>query len=386
MGVLFLEFVCDRCGNKDPRYVGKRIDGSFYCRACIGFKGIEAKKTERHKKKAHLFLPFKLSKEQKELSRKIIENYKNGIDTLVYAVCGSGKTEISYGVIAYAVSHGHRVAFALPRRDVVVELYNRLSESFKENKVVAVFGGHHDELEGDVVVLTTHQLYRYQSYFDLIVMDEIDAFPYKGNDVLQGFFKKSLIGHCLLMSATPSQEVLNEYRKDGHMILELRTRFHKKPIPVPKIKVLPKIIQFFFVVTLLRRYKREGKPTFVFAPTIGEAESLFYWLSKFVKSGALLHSKAEKRNEKIKSLKEGKFSYLVATSVLERGVTVKNLQVCIFHSDHEEIYDQATLIQIAGRAGRKKEAPDGDVFFLSTYISEAMKGAIDEIKRCNSFL
>ena len=48
-------------------------------------------------------MKYPLSKEQNELSNQIIANFKSGIDTLVYAVCGSGKTEISYGVIAYAV-------------------------------------------------------------------------------------------------------------------------------------------------------------------------------------------------------------------------------------------------------------------------------------------
>lgn len=380
-------FSCVRCGNKDERYVGYYKDGTPYCRACIGFQGanVEPPK-ERNKKKVHFYLPFSLSKEQSKISHKIVSNYQNGIDTLVYAVCGSGKTEISYGVIAYALGRGDRVAFALPRRDVVVELYRRLKEAFKDNIVVAVYGGHHDCLEGDIVVLTTHQLYRYPQYFDLIVMDEIDAFPYKGDDVLQGFFKNSLIGNSLLMSATPSDEILKEYQKKGHDILELTTRFHKQPIPVPTFRLLPRIGQIVFILKLLRGYKKERKPAFIFAPTIGEAESLYATLKLFSKGGALLHSQTDRREEKIKDLKDGRLSYLVATSVLERGVTVANLQVIVTHADHEEIYDKATLIQIAGRAGRKKEAPTGDVYFLAAYQSKAMEEAVDEIKRCNAFL
>lgn len=381
-----MEFVCRRCGNRDPRFVGRKKDGSLYCRACVSFCGKEATKALRVKKKASYFLPFHLSKEQTSLSRKIIENYQKGIDTLVYAVCGSGKTEISYGVIAYAISHGGRVAFALPRRDVVIEIYYRLKDAFKGNKVVAVFGGHHEELEGDVIVLTTHQLFRYSSYFDLIVMDEIDAFPYKGNDVLQGFFKNALVGHSLLMSATPSSKVLEEYQKEGHDILELKTRFHKKPIPVPKVLKIPLPLQILRLISLLKKYQKENKPVFVFAPTIAEAETLFSRLKVFLKKGALLHSKVEGREEKLKGIKEGRLQYLVATSVLERGVTVKNLQVLIYHADLESIYDQATLIQIAGRAGRKKDAPEGDVYFFASRSTKSIEGAIHEIEECNRSL
>ncbi len=382
----FLVFVCKRCGNKDPRLIGRKKDGSFYCRACVSYYGKEVTKTPRVKKKASYYLPFQLSKEQTAISRKVIENYQKGIDTLIYAVCGSGKTEISYGVIAYAVSHGGRVAFALPRRDVVLEIYYRLKEAFQGNKVVAVFGGHHEELEGDIVILTTHQLYRYPAYFDLIVMDEIDAFPYKGNDVLHGFFKNSLVGHSLLMSATPSQKILSEYQKEGHDILELKTRFHKKPIPVPKVIKVPLTFQFFKLLFLLKRYRKEKKPVFVFAPTIAEAETLFARLRVFLRKGDLLHSKVEGREEKLKSIKNGKLDYLVATSVLERGVTVKNLQVLIYHADFESIYDEATLIQIAGRAGRKKDAPDGDVYFFASRSTKSIEGAIHEIRECNRSL
>ena len=39
-----------------------------------------------------IYLEYELSPEQKELSDKLVENYKKGIDSLVFAVCGSPKT------------------------------------------------------------------------------------------------------------------------------------------------------------------------------------------------------------------------------------------------------------------------------------------------------
>jgi len=50
------------------------------------------------------------------------------------------------------------------------------------------FGDHHDALTGNIIVLTTHQLFRYEDYFDLLIFDEIDAFPYVGDLVLESFF------------------------------------------------------------------------------------------------------------------------------------------------------------------------------------------------------
>ena len=378
-------FCCPRCGNKEEKYIGYK-NGEPYCRKCIIFSGEEARDVPHPPKKAPLSLAYKLSEEQSNLSRRIVENFVNGVDTLVYAVCGSGKTEISFGVLAYAISHGLRAGFALPRRDVVIELYWRITKAFPNNKIVAVYGDHHRRLEGDIVILTTHQLYRYPDYFDLLVMDEIDAFPFKGNDVLIALYKKSLRGHCVLMSATPSKALLKEFHKKDHEVLELMTRFHKKPIPVPKLELSLSLVQTLKIIKKLREYKKEGKPCFVFAPTIDLCESLYWKLSFLVKNGNYVHSQRPQKEEIIDDFKKGKLDYLVTTSVLERGVTIKNLQVLVFHADSKTIYDSATLIQIAGRVGRKMDSPNGDVIFYAEKETEEITDAIRTIKHYNTFL
>ncbi len=377
-------FVCPRCGNADPDYVGMK-NGKPYCRKCISFHGDAAPPPDVREKTVKLSLSYGLSKEQKALSDRIVFNFRAGINTLVYAVCGSGKTEISYGIIGYAMSRGMTVGFALPRRDVVVELYHRIKDAFPLNKVVAVYGSHDADLSGDCIILTTHQLYRYPKYFDLLVLDEIDAFPFKGNDVLVHFFQTSLRGNCVMMSATPSKEVVEAFRKPGHEILTLRTRFHKHPIPVPETKILLGPLKYFLLIKKLWEYQKQKKQCFIFVPTVAKSQSVYDVLKWFVKGGDYVSSKREDRAKIIAKFKAGKLSYLVTTAVLERGITVANLQVIVFGSD-DRIYDEAALIQIAGRAGRKASAPTGDVLFLANQESEGMKRAIKEIRYCNTFL
>ena len=79
------------------------------------------------------------------------------------------------------------------------------------------------------------------------------------------------------------------------------------------------------------------------------------------------------------------YSFLVTTSVLERGVTVKDLQVIICQSDHK-IYEKGTLIQIAGRVGRKKDAPFGEVIYLCEKVTIDMLDSIKEIMKNNEAL
>ena len=378
-------FICPRCGNQDPKYVGMR-NGRPYCRKCISFIGTKAASLPSCPKTVELKLHYDLSGEQKQLSRKIVSNYLRGVDTLVYAVCGAGKTELSYGVIEQALRQNHQVGFALPRRDVVIELYWRIKDAFPYNKVVAVYGEHTYKLEGDIIILTTHQLYRYPHYFDLLIMDEIDAFPFKGNDLLIAMYRASLRGHCVMMSATPSQEVLAEFAQPGHDILELRTRFHKHPIPVPQIVVRLSWMQSFFVIKKLKEYRQQNRPCFVFVPTIALAEELYPFVALFVPGGNFVHSKRKGREKIISAFKQGRYGYLVTTSVLERGVTIKNLQVIVVGADEKKIYGSSTLIQIAGRVGRKSDAPDGEVIFLADKTTEEMGNAIKEIAFCNTFL
>ena len=377
-------FVCSRCGNKNPKYIGHK-NGQPYCRFCISMRGESAKPYTPKGGLTVLDLKYKLSKEQDEIANQVLENYKNGIDTLINAVCGAGKTELVYKVIAYALSVRKTVGFSIPRRDVVIELFPRLKSAFPSNSVTMVYGGNTNRLTADIVLLTTHQLYRYENFFDLLIVDEIDAFPYKGNILLNKMFKRSLRGHFVLMSATPSESVLNYFRKPGRSLLELNTRFHHKPLPVPTVKIRPGISKIPYLIKKLKEFVSEKKPTFVFVPTIEACEDIFKIISKFVPNGQVVHSKHPNREKIIADFKNGIYMYLVTTAVLERGVTIKNLQVIIYEADHK-LYDEYSLIQISGRVGRKFDAPEGEVIFIATKETSAIINAIKTIRKRNTYL
>lgn len=377
-------FICPKCGNKNIKYVGYK-NGLPYCRLCISMKGETAKPHKVNRGMVVLSLNYGLSNDQKEISSRVVENYKKRINTLIYAVCGAGKTELVYEVMAYALSNGQNVGFAVPRRDVVIELFQRIKSAFPSNSVTAVYGGNTDRLEGDIVVLTTHQLYRYENYFDLLVMDEIDAFPFKHNQLLKSMYQRCLKGNSVLMSATPSNEVIAYYKKPGNEILELNTRFHKHPLPVPEVKIRYGMTKIPYLVKKLKEYRSQNKQTFVFAPTIEICEQVYILISKVLPEGKFVHSKCIDRNEIISDFKKQKYMYLITTAVLERGITVKNLQVIVFQADHD-LYDEYALIQIAGRVGRKYDAPEGEVIFVASKETEAIKRAIDTIKSKNMYL
>ena len=377
-------YKCPICGNTDIHSIGY-LNGKPYCRRCISFRGKEADEPVIEPKNADYQLNYRLSKEQKALSKQLVKNYKSGKNSLVHAVCGSGKTEIILYLIKYTISKGLKVGFVCPRRDVVIELFYRFKNIFINNKFTLLYGGHTNVLEGDLICMTAHQLFRYEKYFDLLIMDEIDAFPYKGNDLLHTFFFRALKGNYVLLSATPDKQFLDDFKKNGGEVLELFIRFHKHPLPVPKIKTGNIIKIFLELITLLRKYYKENKPVFVFTPTIDICETLFNLLRLFIRNGNYVHSKHPYRSKVIDDFRNGKFKYLVTTAVLERGVTIKNLQVIIFQADHQ-IYDRYSLEQISGRVGRKSDAPKGDVYYLAKRKNVEMEESIKSIERANKVL
>ena len=172
---------CPRCNNQDPKYF-YLLHGKYYCRKCIDYSRIYTSDTQEINNSEVISFPtsyqldFSLSKKQQEISRQLLINYQNHQDTVLKAVTGSGKTEITYEVIQYALNQNHRVAFVIPRKELVVELGNRIKKDFENLNVSIVYGGHHDYLNGQLVICTCHQLYRYPNCFDLLILDEMDAF------------------------------------------------------------------------------------------------------------------------------------------------------------------------------------------------------------------
>ena len=107
-------FNCPICGNTDAHSLGK-LNGRYYCRKCLMFKGEEAKSFFAYPKGAPIQINYNLSEEQKELSNRLVDNFKQGVNSLVYAVTGSGKTEICLRIIQCCIERGLKVGFAVPR-------------------------------------------------------------------------------------------------------------------------------------------------------------------------------------------------------------------------------------------------------------------------------
>ena len=97
----------------------------------------------------------------------------------------------------------------------------------------------------------------------------------------------------------------------------------------------------------------------------------------------LVHSQSARRDAIIAAFKARQCSFLICTTLLERGMTFEDVQVIVFQADHP-VFDTSTLIQICGRVGRKPLHPHGKIYFLAHRKTREMKGCMTHIQQKNA--
>lgn len=371
------KLICPRCNNTNPAYFYLGSKG-YYCRKCIGFsQSLIAQSLEFDAVipiESEYQLPFELSAKQIKAAEIVKNNYQNN-NILVYAACGAGKSELMLPLIKDALAKGYIVGWAIPRRSVVIQLAQRLQEYFNSIKVISVCQGYTDVIFADLIICTTYQLYRYTKYFDYLIIDEPDAFPFKNNELLQNIALNSYKNKLIFLTATPDDFVLSKY----DIKVELFARAHGYDLIVPEIK---QTIKYFDILVLFNLIRKNTGKLLVFIPTIKLTKQLYYLFKSFFKC-QMITSLTNNKDETISDFIESDKMVLFSTTILERGVTIPNVNVVVFRANHI-VFDTASLVQMTGRVGRVVDYPDGDCFFIvnqkSSEVSECLNLLKDMIK------
>lgn len=368
--------------------------GSF-CQPGGSNKGLLAGSDSRPMRYESLLGGIRLTPSQESAADTLLKFGREGKPEgrcLVWAACGAGKTEVSFPLIAETLRCGQKVLFVSPRRDVVLEIAPRMAKVFGEGRVNALYGGsgsHRKDVP--LVVATTHQTLRFYRKFDLVILDEGDAFPFPGSRMLHFGVERArgLSGKLVYLTATPASWMFK--RASKMEIITIPVRPHGFPLPIPKflqvspLKTVGKglIIHQRVLETIAELLKKPGARIFIFVPSValtslvGEAlrsaagkAPLEHLDSKGVE---WIHASDRDRNLKRERFFAGEFPVLVTTTIMERGVTVPRVHVLVLEAEQEGVFDTPTLVQIAGRCGRSPEYPTGEVWFISAGISRSMR-------------
>lgn len=394
---------CNRCHNIDP-HLFTQFDCSkcqqlcVYCRHCIKmgrvssctqlmtWTGPKAIKINKHSLK----WSGQYTELQQQAANEILASVKAKRSHLIHAVCGAGKTELLFPSVYDALKRGLRVCIATPRTDVVLELYPRFLQAFPETTIHALYGGvPYQNGYAQLVIATTHQLYRFDKAFDVIIVDEADAFPYTFDETLQRAVEKAKKENAPLVfvTATPSAVLLHTFQKESYSFIP--KRYHNHPLPVPQVRSLWGYEKCFKRGKIPKRLKKwveerlhQKEPFLLFFPTIDLMKRATPLVQELNEGILAVHAADPERKEKVLKLRNKEVPGLLTTTILERGITISNVQVAVIGAE-SLIFTSNALIQIAGRVGRDVQFPDGEVLFFYHGITAEMDEAYAKIQFYN---
>ncbi|NKZ29655.1 DEAD/DEAH box helicase [Facklamia miroungae] len=400
--------ICSRCHCEDrDQYASLtyRQEKIFFCCSCLQMGRITSRDilyylpntkylvTDQY----HSFLSWKgeLSLQQKIAAQEAFDSLGDSLHPhLIHAVTGAGKTEMLFPIIDKILRGGGKIAIASPRVDVCIELFPRICEAFKNTKVILLHGKSQTQYKPcDILITTTHQLLRFIQAFDLLIVDEVDAFPYVDDHRLHFAVNRAVKnkGKLLFLTATPDKKIDIAVKKGLIHRTILPARYHGHPLVEPifiwlgewetHLIIRKKKTKLFN--TLKNFIELKGKKL-IFMANIKLAIALAEWLMKEFAQIPLTYVYAAdpERQKKVEKLRRGEYEVLISTTILERGVTFENCQVYILGAE-DPLFSKSALVQMSGRVGRKADFPSGKVIFGHHGITSEMKKAYQEIRSMN---
>ncbi|MCH4124056.1 MAG: DNA/RNA helicase [Levilactobacillus sp.] len=392
---------CQRCGH----WLGpddQLANQAWYCRQCLQLGRLTSQdklytipEPNQLPKLANGGLTWtgELSAQQRVAAQSVLARVQSQTNHLLWAVTGAGKTEIVYPALAWALSQGWRVAWTSPRVDVCLELAPRLQAAFANVPQTVLYGDQPQPYRYcPLTVCTTHQLLRFKAAFDLIVVDEVDAFPLATSPML-----KRAIDHAqkpsgchLYLTATPGERLQRRVARKELAVTYVPLRYHGHLLPQIDLQIawrwreqlrrrkLPARL-----IHQLRGYLRAGQRFLLFVPHVADLTVVDQALHLAgITGGVTVHAADEARQEKVQAMRDQKVAFLVTTTILERGVTFPNVAVVILGGD-DPVFSTAALVQIAGRVGRSAQFPTGDVTCYCHSYARRVRLARGMIARLN---
>ncbi|KGP77098.1 restriction endonuclease subunit R [Desulfosporosinus sp. Tol-M] len=391
---------CQRCGERNVEEWPGQYEMAATCRSCESI-GSSTSLDVLYRDERSLsggpseviFQPhWVLSEAQRIASEQVLQFIKDPrVETaLLWAACGAGKTEVSFPSAAWTLKQGKSVLFAAPRQDVINDVTPRLQRDFPNYPFQVLTGTSSIKFQGGRMVLaTTHQVLRFWRAFDVIFMDEMDAFPYQGSRALEWGLNHALRqgGKILYLTATPSSESLKAVRQGMMRLIRLPARHHHTSLPVPiwaqsRHSLEPNGCTGGWA-SQINSLRVQG-PVLVFVPKISWIDPWIKCFRRYFPGWRVdgSYSADPDRPSKIKRLRQGEFDLFVSTTILERGITLPRIQVVVLGADHS-VFDERALVQMAGRVGRTRENPGGRVVFVSQRRTKAMRTAVQWIEEQN---
>ena len=189
--------------------------------------------------------------------------------------------------------------------------------------------------------------------------------------------KLTTIEKSIYLSATfRKNDLQNKYS------LELNKRYHNHKMDTPNVIISIYSILLLKLTSQVQQYYQNNKKLLVYFPKIENIKKYSKFLNILGIKHIVVYASNQKDLIRLKSLD----SFICLTSIiLERGITVKDVNVIVFNADHS-VFKYETLIQICGRVGRHYLYPNGEITFYATKKDNKFDDVIKQIDYANKSL
>ena len=333
-------------------------------------RGIAFKKQEVEE--LHRLLPFQLTGSQIRVIGEIVEDMSRPVpmNRLLQGDVGCGKTVVALIAAWMAVRNGYQVAFMAPTQILAEQHYFSTLELIERLNLTPALltsgmGARADEVRDRVqqgkvdILIGTHALIQESVKFHrlgLVIIDEQHRFGVAQRALLK---QKGISPDLLTMTATPIPRTLGLTLYgdlDISVIDELPVG--RKPIQTRLFHEKDR----GKVYAILREEINKGRQAYMVYPLIEEsekmdlnaatqmAEQLRGVLPEF--RIALIHGRMplDQREAIMEEFKEGAIHILVATTVIEVGIDIRNATLMII--ENAERFGLSQIHQLRGRVGR----------------------------------
>ena len=333
-------------------------------------------------------------------------------DLVIEAPTGVGKT---FTAMLLSKEVKGRVIYAVPLKALVYQIVEDFPRKFNGFSSVIpllseVYEDDPDELKEKVVVTTyekadsvTRRNYRWLDEVKLLVIDEIhnvaDPEREKAIENLVVWAKDSGVRIVTMSATVPFVKALVDWLDAEHV------KYDRRPVPLYKYVMLGNRLcddkECFEVKgDLLKKLVKKGKVVMVFASTKKRAEALYYRLRGIYGDKVVyIHAglDADTRRKILDEVYSGKYSIVVATTVIGQGVNLP-FHTVIFDDVRLPVVEQGRFVrwremsymefeQVCGRAGRPGFDTEGMCVVLAEnerdlrhYINKFVRGEVNELR------
>jgi transcription-repair coupling factor (superfamily II helicase) len=295
------------------------------------------------------------------------------MDRLICGDVGYGKTEVAMRAAFKAVMGGKQVALLCPTTILAEQHYENFCDRFKRFPIevghLSRFVTKKDQkkvlesiTDGSCdIVIGTHRILSKDLKFKnlgLMIIDEEQRFGVKDKEKLKNI-KASI--DSLAMSATPIPRTL-------HMsLLKIRDMSVLKTAPYNR-QPIETFIQAYdpdIIASAIRREVERGGQVFFLHNRVESLDSVQLYLQQLIPEVFIESAHGKMTGKELEDVMHrfvhGAFQVLVATTIIENGIDIPNVNTIII--DRADMYGISQLYQLRGRVGRSGKLAYAYMFY-----------------------